>query len=192
MTDILGGHFIWPPKFFDISQQSTLGDLKIMARLNLLMNNYCFALVLLAALSGCGGGGEEGDGYTGDRGQVSGTVTVAGQPIKEGCQILFTSDKGYTASAVIEADGKYTLKYDGDPNGLPVGEYLVQLSAPFVPDSTELVDPTKMGQVSDKGIKKDGVMNSPFPVKYSSTGTSGLKFNVAKGENTADFDLDQD
>ncbi|WP_298866864.1 hypothetical protein [uncultured Gimesia sp.] len=156
-------------------------------------NKLFLATLLLSISTGCGGG-DTGDGYTGERGQVSGTITIDDQPLKEGCQVIFMSQKGgYTAAGVVQADGKYTLVYSDD-SGLPTGIYEVQLTAPIVPDSTEVVDPTKMAaniKIGPKGKVSGAASNDPFPVKYGSTQTSMLKFDLKPGPNTADFKLDK-
>lgn len=146
-------------------------------------------VLLSSLLAGCGGS-SEGDGFKGARGQVSGTVTIDGAPLKAGSQVLFIAKNGgYTGAGVIEADGKYTLKYKGG-SGLPVGEYLVQLSAPVVENSpTEKVDPVQMASKMNVDRKMKTESENPFPTKYSSTATSELFFNVKADQNTANFDL---
>lgn len=160
-----------------------------MVRFNTVLLKYSLAAVLLAAVTGCGGT-DEGDGFTGERGKVSGTVTLDGQPVKEGCQVVFMSNTGYTGAGVVQSDGTYTVEYS-DPGGLPVGEYLVQLAAPFVPDTTEPTDPTKMGPKLNIGPdgKVAAAPSGPFPTKYGSTSTSELKSSIKAGDNTADFKL---
>ena len=150
-----------------------------------------FLTVLLGAFAlGCGGG--TGDGYTGPRGQVSGKVTLDDQPLKSGCQVLFVSTKGgYTAGGVIKDGGVYTLAYK-ESAGMPIGEYQVQLTAPIVPASTEVVDPSKMQEKLKLGAdSKGGEDSGPFPSKYASTNTSLLSFPVKAGPNTADFKLEK-
>ncbi|MCA9014124.1 MAG: hypothetical protein KDA77_02220 [Planctomycetaceae bacterium] len=163
-----------------------------MTRLALVFKNIFLAAILLTVSTGCGG--DTGDGYSGERGQVSGTITLDGQPLKEGCQVLFIAQQGsYTAGGAIQADGKYTLTYS-DPKGLPTGIYEVQLTPPIEPPSTEGQDPTKMAQNIQMGPKKvtGAEKNEPFPTKYASAATSMLKFDVKAGDNTADFQLKKD
>ena len=146
--------------------------------------------ILFTGAVGCGG--SAGDGFSGERGQVSGTITLGGSPLKEGCQVIFMSATGgYTASGVVKADGKYTLVYS-DSSGLPAAEYLVQLTAPVVPDSTTTVDPTQMAAKMNlsEGVGVETANSGPFPLKYASTTTSDLKFKVEAGQNTADFKLE--
>lgn len=151
-----------------------------------------FALGLLVSIVGCGG--NSGDGFTGERGSVSGTITLDGQPLVNGCQVLFIADAGgYTAGGVIQDGGKYTLVYGGG-SGLPVGDYLVQIAPPIVnTENAEPVDPSQMaGQLKlNRKSGKEASESGPFPSRYGSTSTSGLKFKVAAGQNTADFALEK-
>tara|TARA_R110002111_G_scaffold191869_1_gene258145 strand:- start:37094 stop:37591 length:498 start_codon:yes stop_codon:yes gene_type:complete len=165
-----------------------------MTRFAFVFKNIFLAAILLTFSMGCGGA-DTGDGFTGERGQVSGTITLDGQPLKEGCQVIFMSEKeGYTAAGIVQSDGTYTLLYN-DPKGVPTGIYEVQLTAPIVPDSTEVTDPTKMAQnikIGPKGNVSGLENKGPFPVKYGSTQSSGLKYEVKPDQNTADFKLTKD
>lgn len=145
--------------------------------------------VLLLSPTGCNFGAA--DGHTGPRGHVRGTVTFGGKPVPAGSQVLFMGTSGgYTASGVVGADGSYRLDY-AVAAGLPVGEYVVQVApsadtGPAAPSE----DPSTMAQrmtLSAQGTA--GTATSPFPERYASTGSSGLKFTVEPGDNTADFVL---
>jgi len=144
---------------------------------------FCVA----GTIVGCG---SPGDGYTGARGQVSGKVTLDGQPLQKGCQIIFMSATGgYTAAGVIEDAGAYKLIYS-DSRGLPAVEYQVQFTAPIsTPASSTPPDPTKMAETMKLGAKMKGADEGPFPTKYASVNTSKLFFVVKDGQNTADFAL---
>jgi len=165
-----------------------------MKRFASIVNKVILATVVLTLSTGCGG--DTGDGYSGERGQVGGTITMDGKPLKEGCQVIFMAQKGgYVGGGTIQADGKYTVTYADDPGGLPVGIYEIQLTAPIEPPSTEGQDPTKMGQdiqMGPKGKTKGGGKDEPFPSKYASAATSMLKFDLKSGDNTADFELKKD
>ena len=156
---------------------------------------FAFFLILVVPLvAGCGGGSSD-DGFTGARGQVSGTITLDGQPLQEGCQVLFMAEKGgYTATGVVGGDGRYTLVYTGG-KGLPVGDYNVQVSAPVVVDSSgadTTVDPAKMAeQMELKPGAQEPEDTGPVPSKYRSADTSGLGFKVEANQNTADFKLEK-
>jgi hypothetical protein len=139
------------------------------------------------SLSLLGGCGSTGDGYSGPRGKVSGTITIDEKPLPSGCQVLFMSDKGYTATGTVAEGGHYTLNYvHGD---MPAVEYLVQLTPPAT-SATPNVDPLKMAgniKLSKKG--KEGADDLPFPQRYTSTSSSKMSYKVKEGENKADFAL---
>lgn len=164
-----------------------------MARFAPRVKSLFSVVVLLAIVAGCGRGVPV-DGFKGARGQVSGTITLDGEPLQKGCQVIFMADKGgYTASGVVQNNGLYSLSYRGG-NGLPTGGYLVQLTAPIVPDSKEPVDPTMMGAKLKIGGTNKGTESTdagPFPSKYASTTTSKLQFKVESKQNTADFKLEK-
>jgi hypothetical protein len=155
--------------------------------LNRVMGVWALACVLM--MSGCKG---PTDGYSGARGQVSGTVVLDGKPLPKGCQVIFLSKTGgYTASGVLNEAGGYKLSYTKGLD-LPAVEYRVQLTAPVQPDSTETVDPSAMGAKLALKRKGGAGTESPFPVKYGSAELSGLEFKVAAGNNTADFKLESE
>ena len=151
---------------------------------------FAFFLILLA---GCGGASPD-DGFTGDRGQVSGTITLDDQPLQEGCQVLFLAEQGgYMATGVVGDDGRYTLIYAGG-KGLPVGDYKVQVAPPVVVDSSDAdttVDPMEMAsQMRLAPGAQESEDTGPVPSKYRSTDTSGLSFTVEANENTVNINLE--
>jgi hypothetical protein len=148
-----------------------------------------FVSVALLSVAGCTKPAL--DGFSGERGEVSGTVTLDDAPLQAGCQVLFMSKAGgYTAAGVIGDQGKYTLKYTVSA-GVPAGDYLVQLAAPAEAVSTESVDPVKMADAMKLNRKTAAATgdDKPFPRKYLATTSSGLSFKVEPGKNTADFPL---
>jgi hypothetical protein len=158
----------------------------IMARIGLAGRSYVLALILMAVLVGCSKGAK--DGYSGSRGTVSGTITLDDKPLLKDCQVMFFSDKGYTGAGVVRDGGQYTLQYDGG-DGMPVGDYLVQLTAPVATGAPEVVDPVQMATKMKLGRKASGASAGPFPVKYASTVKSGLSYSIVAGANKADFKL---
>ncbi len=101
---------------------------------------------------------------------VSGTVTLDGQPI-EGAVITLISQKGQPAAqGRTNAVGKYALKtMKGDPR-IPAGAFVVTVS--------------KTGRDAASGKEKQ-----LLPLKYSLPGTSGLTVQVTPGINIFDFEL---
>ncbi len=155
------------------------------------------SIVLLAFLVGCGG---VGDGYTGPRGNVSGTVTFQGKSVPTGSTVMFQSKEGetYLALGAVKADGKYELAYEGGKE-LPAITYVVQITPPAGEagaDKSKAPDPkdpkTAMSGVDVKKLMAgDKDAKTPFPKKYYSFSTSKLTFEVKGGPNTADFKLEE-
>lgn len=142
----------------------------------------CLTVGLTAA--GCGG---PTDGFSGQRGTVTGTVTIDGQPLPEGCSVLFmAASGGYTGSGPVGSGGAYSIFYKVS-SGLPVGAYLVQISPPGPKGESTPTDPVAMGE--SMRLSKKTANKSPVPTRYASTGTSGLTFTVQPGANQADFAL---
>ncbi|WP_437188049.1 carboxypeptidase-like regulatory domain-containing protein [Planctomicrobium sp. SH668] len=157
-----------------------------------LLNSGLFSLMVCVglSLSGCQKGFP--DGFTGERGTVTGVVTLDKGALPAGCQVLFISNKGgYTGAGKVDDQGKFSVLYPSGP-GLPVGDYDIQLTAPVEISSGNAVstDPTAMAKTLKLGPRPTGKPATPFPSKYASTGTSGLKFTVKSGENTANFNLE--
>ncbi|HTN76803.1 MAG TPA: carboxypeptidase regulatory-like domain-containing protein [Pirellulaceae bacterium] len=115
----------------------------------------------LLILAGCDNGPKLGE--------VSGKVTLDGQPIK-GLEVSFVptvAALGTTAIGYTQADGTYTLHYPGDRQGAPVGEYKVSIA----------------------GGETDGESGAAvqIPAKYNQQ--SELTVEVKSGKNTHDFVL---
>ena len=126
-----------------------------------------WAAGLLSALAaGCGPGSGTGE--------VSGAVTVDGQPAPPGSSITFVpaDGKGPTAGALIE-NGKYTAR-------VPVGPSKVQVRAP------KAMPRSKAGKREGPGAETDWVEES-LPAKYNDSTT--LTYDVKPGAQTKDWDL---
>ena len=145
-------------------------------------------IVLVLIFVGCGG--TPIDGFKGERGQVSGKITLGGEPVQAGCQVMFmsTGKGGYVGTGVIAEGGTYTLTYKVG-EGLPAVDYLVQLAPPAGSAPKAAMDPMTMGASLKTDKTKEVDEGKPFPLMYASTATSKLQFKVKAGKNTADFDL---
>jgi hypothetical protein len=119
------------------------------------------ALVVVAALPGCGGG----DPYKVRTVSAAGTVTYQGQPVKKGT-ILFEpqDEKGRSASGTIE-DGKFALTTYREGDGAVAEKHAVAVVA------TE-EQKTKDG---DTGVKYI------IPESYASPQSSGVTVEVPPG-----------
>ncbi len=151
------------------------------------MNISYAGLFLLAAVIGIAGCRSPADGYSGPRGTVAGSIAVDGQPIAQGCQVVFIAKGGnFIASGTVEQDGRYTLQYRV-AQGLPIGDYVVQLGLPR--DFAPIGDPGDLRPRDLKEITRAWRAAMPFSERYLTTATSGLEFTVQPGANTADFGL---
>lgn len=115
--------------------------------------------LLLLSVCGCG---------TGDRpelGEVTGTVTLDGQPLI-GVIVMFTPDEGRPATGQTDAFGKYELVYRYGVNGAKIG-----------PNTVSLVWPT-------------GETGPAIPKEYGAE--SKVKVEVEPGDNVFDYDLKSD
>ena len=122
-------------------------------------------------LGGCGNG----------LAQVSGQVTLDGQPIRAGegdvrvtVQFQPADGVGSTAIGLADENGIYSLA-TGSQDGIPPGDYLVTCTA------SELL-PATAGS-SARGSRR---ISDP---KYANAKTSGLSFTVQQGKNTFDIPL---
>lgn len=103
---------------------------------------------------------------TGDRpplGQVSGTVTLDGEPLA-GVIVMFKPDSGRPATGETDGAGKYVLVYRYGVNGAKIGPNTISFSWPT-------------GESGSQSI----------PDKYGAKTT--LKEDVKAGRNTFDFAL---
>jgi hypothetical protein len=118
--------------------------------------NICLLALLL--LSGCGG-------ETGPRTvEASGVVTLDGKGV-EGAQVTFIdANASNPAVATTDANGKFSLKYNGEKNGAIPGDYKVQVS------KTQLQGNNNGGA--------EITISYGLPQRYANIVTSGLTQNV--------------
>jgi hypothetical protein len=124
--------------------------------------------VSLLATLGCGGSAMESE--------VSGNVTLDGQPVGPGA-IVFAPVDGTTnpADGAIQIDGSYFLRTSRE-EGLKSGEYKVSVSVFEQPD----VPPGERSTIPAKLVT---------PQKYADVQSSGLQYTVVPGKNTIDIEL---
>jgi hypothetical protein len=124
----------------------------------------CAAGVLLL-VTGCG---------KGDRGYLSGTVLLDGQPVGPGTISLepIEGDRA-GATASFAEDGKYTVMSAGRKEGAAVGEYRVLIYGgdAFGEEQTGPRPPSKI------------------PARYSNPQTSDLTVTIEPENKTVDFNL---
>lgn len=97
---------------------------------------------LLLAGSGCGGNADVSD--------VTGLVTLDGQPLANARIAFVSKDGGNTILGRTDDQGRYKLFYTGDVKGAPQGEYSVRITTaeegdpdaePPIPASPEKLPP---------------------------------------------------
>ena len=128
-------------------------------------------LRLYVALSGCGNG----------LAQVSGQVTLDGQPLrggKDGARVTIqfqpVDGVGATAVSLADEDGNYEIA-TGSQEGIRPGEYLVTCVATEVVSSNNPGGQPAFRQLADP--------------KFANAKTSGLRFTVQAGRNEFDIPL---
>jgi hypothetical protein len=130
---------------------------------------YAIASMLLAATALCGCGR--------NLSQVSGVVTLDGQPLRGGDDVRATvcfqpsSGSGTVAMGLLDEHGRYRLS-SGSQEGVVPGEYVVTFSA------SQLVRSTDGRAAGGRRITD---------ASYADAKTSGFKFTVEPGQN--EFDL---
>ncbi|MCC9604684.1 carboxypeptidase-like regulatory domain-containing protein [Blastopirellula sp. JC732] len=108
-------------------------------------------------------------------GEVYGTVKLNGEPV-EGCQVMFEPIAGgRSSSAMTDADGRYTLRYNGDADGALLGKHKVRL---ITARGTRRDD---NGRIVDPGVKEK------LPKEYNSETTQVVE--VTSGDNPIDFEV---
>jgi hypothetical protein len=129
---------------------------------------------IIVAISLCGALGCSGD----NRSEVSGTVTLNGQPVTEGAInfIPIDGNRGAGAGASI-TNGKYHVPRSA---GVAPGKNRVELRA-FRPTGRKVQDPTgKPGVLTDERVMA-------FPPEFNDRST--LVREVRSGSDTIDFDI---
>jgi hypothetical protein len=137
-------------------------------------------------VSGCGAAGV---------GEVSGTVSVRGQPVVYGTVTLVGGD-GAPHAGAIQPDGRYTV------TGVPAGSVRIAVVSPPVPRVESKLDvPSDIDPEQYKALEQeraaaatrvagiDRKMWHAIDKKYADFNTSGLTVVVASGANPYDIDL---
>ncbi len=124
------------------------------------------ALIFVGPLAGCGGPGNVGE--------VTGTVTLDGNPLA-GAMVTFTpAEGGLPAAGRTDESGRYTLQYSRDAGGAKIGEHRVTIT------TYSEGDPDAESPVPSSPEK--------VPAKYNVD--SELTATVKPGGNQIDFPLE--
>lgn len=115
----------------------------------------CGAIILLSALTGCGGSPDICD--------ASGVLTYQGTPLPN-VEILFSPVDGRRGSAAMTGEnGEFTMRYTGSQDGVVPGEHIVFVR--YIPPNPEEGMAVLEGRAKVKGkmgevLKKYGKMES--------------------------------
>ncbi|QDS89818.1 hypothetical protein EC9_40190 [Rosistilla ulvae] len=130
---------------------------------------YALLIVVSSlAVIGCGGSGGRD---LPKLGQVTGTVTLDGQPLADAVVSFQSKEAGRVASGGTDTDGNYTIYLLNDIEGAPVGTNQVMIVT------------AKPGDDSIPGSAKPETL----PAKYNAE--TELTADVQPGDNEFNFDL---
>lgn len=142
------------------------------------------ALVLLVVLTGCGGD---------DRvSRVSGTVTLDGKPVGDASLTFMPQAGGRPAFGVTADDGTYELTTFESGDGAVHGNHVVTITAVEEQVSNKAEElAEEHGSLSELMLPNQQPKQIwRIPEAYSDSESSGLEFEVKRGEmNQADFQL---
>ncbi len=147
----------------------------MIPRLNVIQLTIALSFLFL---SGCGDS---------QFGRVEGTVTMKGNPVSGATVTFRCDDDGTISTGTTGEDGAFQLAVAGtaDKPGAKVGSHSIAVSSIEV---EKVKTDAKSGSLGMMAKSKPAV-KSLLPDKYADFSTSGLKFEVSKGGNVADFDL---
>lgn len=151
------------------------------------------AVVVPFLAAGCNSGPRHPPTYP-----VSGTVTQGGKPLA-GATVVFVPAEGAVgqeaATGVTDAEGRFKLTTYSSDDGANAGDYQIKVS------KFDGKRPTKEEQASYISYEEEQKMQfaadepatppskNLLSAKYANEATSGFKFTVKKGSNTADLKL---
>jgi hypothetical protein len=128
-----------------------------------------------------------GDFDYGPTGTISGKLTLEGKPLPAGSSAVFMEPKaGYLAFGLTDAEGNYKVTTWNDGN-MPIGTYRVMVHPPAPANDSETASAEEILANPEK--YKARPVKTDIPKKYREVSTSGLSFEIKKGENTIDIDL---
>lgn len=127
------------------------------------------AVCLMIVCSGCGQSGPK-------LGQVTGTVTLDGQPVPRASITFAPVEPGPTSMGGTNKDGQYKLLFNTDRQGAVLGKHNVTIRS--------------LEQDTDEDGKPTGDAPVKIPAKYGQVGA--LTAEVFTGSNTIDFKLESE
>jgi hypothetical protein len=140
--------------------------------------------VALITTGGCNSGPPTGD--------VSGTVTMDGQPVTNAIVTFVPQNGGQNAIGKTDDSGKYELYRRGDRGAL-LGPHTVVIttvqepSGPVEEISSDSDEYLKQATGGNRSDYDRAIVKEPIPARYNKQST--LNAEVVKGQNTFDFAL---
>lgn len=137
-------------------------------------------IYLIGSFAGCGG--PTTDYAKLGLVEVSGTVTLDGDPI-EGAAVYFYEEDQRYCFGVTDADGRYQMMLNSEKSGVTTGEKLVKISTTSNP----------LGESADGGMEEEDPDAKPktadekIPPCYNKK--SELRVTVSESDSSMDFDL---
>jgi hypothetical protein len=144
------------------------------------------AALILVSTFGCNYGPSEVDYSQLGLVEISGIVTLDGEPL-EGAGIFFHDRPNRRYSyGVTDSEGRYQLMLDTRQSGVMPGEKEVEITSAKNPAADPSAD---IGEgLDDEGSAGPG--NEVVPAKYNTNTT--LKYNVTVSDDSVNFDLKSD
>ncbi|QDV48872.1 transthyretin-like family protein [Gimesia fumaroli] len=134
-----------------------------------------FVLSLLMLCAGCGGS-INADYSNLDLIDVSGKVTLDGQPLS-GATVAFEAPDGTYSSGVTDESGAFTLMFNTEKSGCLTGDKIVRIQV-----KTDLENPDE-----ESGEGSSNQPQSKIPERYNKKST--LEATVDANHTTFEFDL---
>lgn len=142
----------------------------------------CFAVLCIAAISGCGGPADDRP----VRNVVSGVVTYQGNPVEDAILVFRpVGSDGQNANGRTDASGEFQMGTFEGTDGVVPGEYSVMISKLEVTETPKALpedDPNY-----DPNPKVEAPPKNLLPEKYSKAETSGLTVSVPEGQDVTDL-----
>jgi hypothetical protein len=139
------------------------------------------AALALSAAAGCG--------WFAPRGEVSGRLTLKGEPLAE-VQVYFVPEPGQEtagpAAGATDADGKYTLAEAEGRAGAAPGRYRVVLQ------DLQSGKRSARSLANKAGARRDApdAAKTRLPERYTSATATPLQFEIKTGKQTIDLNLE--
>jgi hypothetical protein len=144
------------------------------------------AILFAGLLGGCSSAGYKLDG------EITGMVTIDGQPVTAGTVVFISENDQYSAAAPINEYGKYTMK---EP---PLGKCFVLVQTANKRGSIRPKTNPTGGEGDDTGSRgmilpppeEVGLTYVPTPAKYEEKHTTDITVVVTSGKGKQEFNIE--